>query len=229
MSATHRGCPVNEKTDIEPRPHTTVRVERRGSYDRRLIDTVLDEALVAHIGFVDDGRPVVIPMLHARVGDTVYIHGSPATRLVRTLKKGPEICLTATIVDALVLARSAFNHSANYRSAMVFGRPEPVADLDRRRAVLDAYTDKIVPGRRRHLRPMTEKEIRATAVLGLEITEASAKMRSGPPADEPEDLDLPIWSGVIPVVAGFGPPLDDPDDHAGIEVPEHVMAMVGGT
>lgn len=218
---------MTETTDIEPRPHTTVRVERRASYDRRLIDTVFDEALVVHVGFVHDGRPIVIPMLHARVGDTLYIHGSPATRLFRTLRKGPEICITATIVDGLVLARSAFNHSANYRSAMVFGRPEPVADLDRRREILDAYTEKIVPGRGRHLRPMTEKEIRGTSLLGLPIDEASAKTRSGPPVDEPGDMDLAIWSGVVPLVSGFGTPVPDPHNHSGVEVPDHVMAMVG--
>jgi uncharacterized protein len=209
-----------------PSPRTRVRVEERADYRRETIDAVFDEALLSHVGFVHDGRPVVIPMLHARIDDVLYIHGSPATRLFRTLKRGPEVCITATVVDGLVLARSAFHHSANYRSAIVFGRPRPVTDLERRRQVLDAYTDKIVPGRRPHLRPMTDKEIRGTAVLGIEISEASAKVRSGPPVDDADDLELPVWSGVLPILTGFGEPVEDPANLSGAPLPEHVLEMV---
>lgn len=216
----------DRQRSVEPTPHTRIRVSDRASYERAAIDAVFDEALVSHVGFVHGDRPVVIPMLHARIEDVLYLHGSHATRLFRTLKGAPEVCVTATLVDGLVLARSAFHHSANYRSAMVFGRPEVVSDLDARRTVLDRYTDKIVPGRRAHLRPITEKELRGTAVLGVAITEASAKARTGPPIDDPADLDTPIWSGVLPVVAGFGPPVDDPANRSGAPVPPHVAAMV---
>ena len=205
--------------------HTTVRYRARGSDDRDLAYTILDEAPVAHVGFVDRGRPVVIPMLHARVGDRLYVHGSPATRLMRLAKAGIEVCVTATIIDGLVLARSAFHHSANYRSVVMFGTTEMVSDLAERRRILDAYVDKLLPGRRMSLRPMTDKEVRGTAMASIAIDEASVKMRTGGPVDEPADYDLPIWAGVLPARHGYGTPEPDPANRPGLTVPDHVIEM----
>lgn len=205
--------------------HTDVRYAARASYDRDLAYAILDESTVAHVGLVSRGRPVVIPMLHARLDDRLYLHGSPATRLFREAKTGIDLCVTVTILDGLVLARSAFHHSANYRSVVVFGRTEPVTDVDRRRQVLDAYVDRILPGRRSHLRPMTDKEVKGTAMCSIPIDEASVKMRSGGPIDEPDDYELPIWAGVLPARRGYGSALGDPRNHPDLEVPEHVQDM----
>lgn len=205
-----------------PTERTTVRRDDRAHYERRTIDAILDEAYYAHVGFVSESTPVVIPMLHARIDDTLYLHGGPASRIMRTLKQGDEVCVTVTLLDGLVLARSAFHHSANYRSVVVFGRPTVVDDLATRFRVLDAYTDKLVPDRRPHLREMTEKEVRATVVLSLPLDEASAKIRSGGPVDDPEDMELDIWAGVIPLALTAGDPIDDPLMRPGIERPPHV-------
>ena len=209
-----------------PSERATVRRSDRGSYDRDTIDSILDEAMVAHVGFLaDDESPVVVPMLHARIDSDLYLHGGHASRIMRTLRQGSEICVTVTILDGLVLARSAFHHSANYRSVIVFGRPLTVEDLEEKAAVLDAYTDKIVPGRRPHLRPMTEKEVRATTVVALPIHEASAKIRSGPPIDDEADLDLDIWAGVIPLSLTPGHPVADDSGAGRIPLPDHVRAL----
>jgi nitroimidazol reductase NimA-like FMN-containing flavoprotein (pyridoxamine 5'-phosphate oxidase superfamily) len=205
-----------------PSERTTVRRDDRAHYERETIYAILDEAYYAHVGFVSGPTPVVIPMLHARIGDTLYLHGGPASRIMRTLKQGDEICVTVTLLDGLVLARSAFHHSANYRSVVAFGRPTVVDDLAERRRVLDAYTDKLVPDRRPHLREMTEKEVRATVVLAISLDEASAKIRSGGPVDDPEDMDLDIWAGVIPLALTAGDPVDDPAMRPGVPRPAHV-------
>ena len=205
-----------------PTTRTTVRRDDRAVYDRETIYEILDEAYYAHVGFVSNDSPVVIPMLHARIGDTLFLHGGPASRIMRTLKSGPEICVTVTLLDGLVLARSAFHHSANYRSVVAFGRPTVISDLDERRAVLDAYTDKLVPERRPHLREMTDKEVRGTVVLGMPLDEASAKVRSGGPIDEPEDMELDIWAGVIPLGVTAGAPIDDALMRPGIPRPVHI-------
>jgi hypothetical protein len=219
--------PPTPHTLISPTPHTRVRRADRATYERSTIHAILDEALVCHLGFVEiaDARPVVIPMLHVRVGDNLYFHGSPAGRIFRLLGRSPLVCATVTIVDGLVLARSAFHHSANYRSVVVMGRTEPVADLAARRSVLDALTDKLVPGRRPGLRPMTDKEVRGTAVVRLPIEEASAKIRSGPPIDDEDDYRLPIWAGVIPVTQVFGVPVPDPRQLADIDPPGRADAI----
>ncbi|MFP5331461.1 MAG: pyridoxamine 5'-phosphate oxidase family protein [Acidimicrobiia bacterium] len=205
--------------------HTTVRYAARASYDRDLAYRIIDETTVAHVGFVDDGRPFVIPMLHARIDDRLYLHGSPATRLMRRAKAGLEVCVTLTIVDGLVLARSAFHHSANYRSVVLFGTTETVQDVDERRRILDAYVDKLLPGRRPHLRPMTDKEVRGTAMASILIDEASVKMRTGGPNDEEEDYELPIWAGVLPVRRGYESPEPDPRNPAMLEIPTHIHEM----
>lgn len=208
-----------------PTARTTVRRDDRAVYDRRAIYDILDEAYFAHVGFVSEGSPVVIPMLHARIDDALYLHGGPASRIMRTLKHGTEICVTVTLLDGLVLARSAFHHSANYRSVVAFGRPTVVADLDQRRTVLDAYTDKLVPDRRPHLRQMTDKEVRGTVVLAMPLDEASAKVRVGGPVDDEEDMDLDIWAGVIPLSLAAGDPIDDPLMRPGIPRPDHVARI----
>ena len=206
-------------------PATEVRYAARGSYDRDLAYSIIDEATVAHVGLVDDGRPVVIPMLHARLGDRLYLHGSPATRLMRKTKPGVDICVTITLIDSLVLARSAFHHSANYRSVVLFGETVPVSSVDDRRRILDAYVDKIVPGRRPHLRPMTNEDVRGTAMISIPIDEASVKVRDGGPVDDEEDYALPIWAGVMPFKSGYETPIADPRNLPGLEVPHHVIEM----
>jgi nitroimidazol reductase NimA-like FMN-containing flavoprotein (pyridoxamine 5'-phosphate oxidase superfamily) len=181
------------------RPPDRIRIKRepqRGRYDRETVEAILDEALISHVGFAVDGQPFVIPTLHARVGDVVYVHGSSASRMMRRLDAGTPVCLTATIFDGLVLAKSVFNHSVNYRSVVLFGTARPAED---KREALRALTEQLAPGRWDEARQPTEQELKATSILALPIDEASAKVRSGPEEDEPEDVDLPVWSGVVPV------------------------------
>jgi len=178
---------------------TRVRREpKRGRYDRETIDAILDEALFCHVGFEVDGQPYVIPTLHARIGDRLYVHGSSASRMLRRLGEGVRICVTATIFDGLVLARSVFNHSVNYRSAVVFGTARLVG-ADEKEAALRAFAEHLAPGRWDEARRPTATELKATSILWVPLDEASAKVRTGPPEDEPEDLDLPVWAGVVPV------------------------------
>ena len=186
---------------MQDRPPDRSRVKRepqRGAYDRETIDAILDEALVSHLGFSVDGQPFVIPTLHARVGDLVYVHGSAASRMLRELAGGVPVCLTATLLDGLVLAKSVFNHSINYRSVVLFGTATRVPDEEKETA-LHALTEQLAPGRWDEVRGPTAQELKATWILALPIEEASAKVRSGGPVDEPEDEDLPHWSGVVPV------------------------------
>jgi len=180
----------------------------RAAYDTEAVHAVLDAAPMGHLGFVVDGQPFVIPMLYGRIGAAVYLHGSVASRLMRTMAGGIEVCLTVTIVDGLVLARSAFHHSMNYRSAVVFGRAVPVAG-DEKLAGLKAISDQLRPGRWDEVREPTDRELRQTSVLRLDVAEASAKARTGGPIDEPEDLDLPVWAGVIPCELSWGTPVPD--------------------
>ena len=180
------------------------REPQRGRYDRETIDAILDEALISHVGFVHDGQPFVIPTLHARVGDTVYIHGSAASRMLRELDAGVPLCLTATLFDGLVLAKSVFNHSVNYRSVVLLGTATRVPD-EEKEAALHALTEQLAPGRGDEARPPTAQELKATWILRLPIDEASAKVREGGPKDEPEDESLPVWAGVVPVHLAVGP------------------------
>ena len=178
---------------------TRVRREpQRGVYDRETIEAILDEALFCHVGFEVDGQPYVIPTLHARLGDRLYVHGSSASRMLRRLGDGARICVTATLFDGLVLARSVFNHSVNYRSAVVFGTAR-LAEPDEKVSALRAFTEHLAPGRWDEARQPTATELKATSILWVPLDEASAKVRTGPPEDEPEDLDLPVWAGVVPV------------------------------
>ncbi len=209
-----------------PPPSDRVRLRRkreRGSYDRGVIDAILDEALIAHLGIVDEhGQPFVIPTLHARSGDVVYCHGSTASRTLRALAAGAPTCLTVSLIDGLVLARSAMHHSANYRSAMLIGQAAIVEDPDEKRAALRAVVEHIVPGRWADVRAPTENELAATSVLALAIDEASAKVRSGGPLDDEEDYALPAWAGVIPLASQARAPEPDTRLRAGIAPPPYV-------
>jgi uncharacterized protein len=211
--------------DSRPTPRTRVRrLPKRGVYERTQIDAILDEGLVCHVGFVHDGHPVVIPTLFARVGDLVYFHGSAASRMLRTVAGGVEACLTVTLLDGLVLARSAFHHSANYRSVVVFGRAQIIEERAEKLAALEAFAERAVPGRWAEVRPPTAKELKATTVLSLPLDEASAKVRSGPPVDDEEDYALDVWAGVLPLRLVAGDPVPDPRLPAGVSVPEYARA-----
>ena len=207
---------ATERTTIKRKPD-------RGRYDRASVHAILDAAFVCHLGFTDaEGRPVVIPTAYGRIDDTLFIHGSPTSRLLRTVKQGIDVCLTVTIIDGLVLARSAFHHSINYRSVVVFGRATEVSDLAEKGRAMRAFVDHVVPGRSAEVRPSDDKELRGTTVLALPITEASAKVRTGPPLDEPRDLDSGIWAGELPTPVVARPPVPAPDLEATIPVPAHV-------
>jgi nitroimidazol reductase NimA-like FMN-containing flavoprotein (pyridoxamine 5'-phosphate oxidase superfamily) len=200
-------------------PSQRVRVRRapaRAVYERDTIESILDEALVAHLGFAVDGQPYVIPTLHARVGDTVYIHGSAASRMIRTLTDAEPACLTVTLIDGMVLARSAFHHSMNYRSVVVLGQPRAVGDPHELLIALEAFTEKLVPGRWGEVRPPSRKELKGTRALAMDLDEASAKVRTGPPVDDDEDYELDVWAGVIPLHLAASPPVPDPKLAAGI-------------
>src|SRR6266511_2377218 len=186
---------VLEQTD-RTRIH---RLPERGNYDRPTIDAILDEALICHVGFVVEGRPVVIPTIHARVGDHLYFHGSPAAGMLRTLRGGVDACVTVTLLDGLVLARSAFHHSMNYRSVVVFGKAREVAERAEKLRALERLVEHIAPGRSAEVRGPSESELRQTLVLALPLHEASAKIRTGPPIDDVDDYKLPVWAGVVPL------------------------------
>lgn len=191
------------------------RVPQRARYDRATVEAILDAALVCHLGFTDaEGQPYVIPTLHARVGDTVYVHGSSASRMIRTLAGGAPACLTVTLVDGLVLAKSAFHHSVNYRSVVLLGRMTLVTGDAERRAALDAFVEQLVPGRTADARAANAQELKATQVVAMPLDEATAKVRTGGPVDDPDDLALPAWTGVIPLTMTPGLPAGDPDPPA---------------
>jgi nitroimidazol reductase NimA-like FMN-containing flavoprotein (pyridoxamine 5'-phosphate oxidase superfamily) len=193
-----------------PSPRTTVRRQRqRGVYDATTIEAVLDEALICHVGAVVDGSPVVLPTVHARRGRTLYLHGAPANALLRA-GDGAEVCVTATLVDGLVLARSAFHHSVNYRSVVLYGTARMVTEPDEKEAALEAFTERLLPGRWAEVRWPTPKELKATSVLTLPIEEGSAKVRSGPPIDDEPDYALDVWAGVVPLSLTRGEPVPDP-------------------
>jgi len=195
--------------DMEsPTPRTEVRrLPERAAYDRDAINAIVDEALICHLGFVVEGSPFVIPTIHARVDDTLYFHGSPASRMLRLMKMGMEVSVAVTLLDGLVVARTPFHQSLNYRSVVVFGEARLVDDLDEKMAALKAVTDHVTPGRWEDSRPPTDTEVRATLVLALPLDEASAKVRTGPPVDEEEDLALPHWAGVVPMSLVPGEPI----------------------
>jgi nitroimidazol reductase NimA-like FMN-containing flavoprotein (pyridoxamine 5'-phosphate oxidase superfamily) len=178
---------------------TLKRLAKRGAYDRESVHSILDAALICHVGFVADDQPFVIPTIHARVDDRLYFHGAMKNRMLNVMRGGAAVCITATIVDSLVLARSAFHHSMNYRSVVVLGNAEEVTDLDLKVRVFDALVEHVLPGRAREARPANRKETRATALFSVAIDEASAKIRTGDPVDADEDLARPCWAGIVPL------------------------------
>ncbi len=217
-AATATASPASDRVRLR-------RKRERGSYDRAVIEQILDEALIAHLGITEpDGQPIVTPTLHARRGSVVYCHGSVASRTLRAIAAGAPVCLTVSLLDGLVLARSAMHHSANYRSAMLLGRGRSVEDPAEKLAAAEAIVEHVVPGRWREVRPPTEKELKATSILAVGIDEASAKVRSGPPLDDEQDYALATWAGVVPVHTRFGAPEADPLLRAGIAEPAYVTA-----
>jgi nitroimidazol reductase NimA-like FMN-containing flavoprotein (pyridoxamine 5'-phosphate oxidase superfamily) len=198
----------------------------RGSHDRELVEAILDEALVCHLGVVEEaGFPVVTPTLHARVGSDLYVHGSAASRTLRRADAA-EVCLTATLIDGLVLARAAMHHSANYRSAMVFGRASAVEDVEEKLVALEALVEKLVPGRWADARAPSEKELRVTSVLRIPLEEASAKVRSGPPVDDEDDYELPVWAGVVGLRLAAAAPQPDERLVPGVDCPPYLNELV---
>lgn len=200
---------------------------KRGVEDRAVTEAILDEAIVSHLGVIDEGGfPVVIPTLHARVGEHLYLHGSAASRTLRAVSRS-EACLTVTLLDGLVLARSAVHHSVNYRSVVVFGRAEPLHDADDKRAALTAFTEKLVPGRWADVRPPTAQELRGTAVLRMPLDEVSTKLRAGGPLDDEPDYALPVWAGTVDLHLQAGEPQPDARLLPGVERPPYVEALAG--
>ncbi|MFJ8013536.1 pyridoxamine 5'-phosphate oxidase family protein [Streptomyces sp. NPDC096339] len=224
MTAT----PATE-TAYEPTDRTVpTRSRDRARYDRETVHSILDQAYVCHLGFVRDGAPVVLPTLFARVGEVLYVHGSTGSRPLLAAGKadpGLAVCVTVTHVDGLVLARSAFHHSLNYRSMVAHGTAYQVTDEAERRLALDALVDHVVPGRSADSRPANAKELAATAVIRLDLDEVSAKLRTGGPNDDAEDLDLPYWTGVVPVAPAYGAPVPAADLAPGIAVPDYITAL----
>ncbi len=208
--------PVTQRTQIKRQP-------QRGNYDRALIHQILDEALICYVGFVVDAQPFVIPTAYGRVGDQLYIHGSPASRMLRTLKEQVAVCVTVTLLDGLVLARSAFHHSMNYRSVVVFGNATVVDDPTEKLMALQAFTEHVMPDRWAAVRPPTPQELAGTLVLALPLQEASAKVRTGPPKDDADDYALPVWAGELPLRLTPLSPIPDPQLPSSIEVPTHVQ------
>jgi nitroimidazol reductase NimA-like FMN-containing flavoprotein (pyridoxamine 5'-phosphate oxidase superfamily) len=199
------------------------RLPERGAYDRDTIDEILDEALYCHVASVDDqGRPRAIPTIHVRVGDVVYIHGSTGSATLRGVKDGQEVCIVATLLDGLVFARSAAHHSMNYRSVVVYGRAREIVDPDEKWRAQTALVDHVCAGRSEQARMPDEKELRETMILSIPLLEASAKVRTGPPKDDEEDVALPIWAGVLPFRTVPGTPRDAPDLPDGVGVPDNV-------
>jgi nitroimidazol reductase NimA-like FMN-containing flavoprotein (pyridoxamine 5'-phosphate oxidase superfamily) len=206
-----------------PSQRTSVhRHPERGAYDRATIDAILDEALICHLAWVSpEGEPRVIPTIHVRVGDMLYVHGSQASRTLRALRVGATVCIETTIVDGLVLARSTPQHSMNYRSVILFGSPREVTDRAEMHVAQRALTDHVVPGRTADARPPNDKEYKETAIFALPLDEASAKVRTGPPLDPDEDLELDVWAGVIPIRIVCGEPEPAPDLRPGLDPPPY--------
>jgi len=198
------------------------RLPKRGSHDAAVIYPILDAAILAHVGFQVDGQPFVIPTLYGRSGDKLFLHGSAASRLLRQLESGVPMCINVALVDGLVLARSAFHHSMNYRSVVVFGMARIIEDREKKIEALRTISEHVIAGRWQQVRQPNEKELKATTVLEVTIEEASAKIRTGPPLDDEEDYDLPVWAGILPLKIGVGDPLPDERMQAPTDLPDYV-------
>jgi nitroimidazol reductase NimA-like FMN-containing flavoprotein (pyridoxamine 5'-phosphate oxidase superfamily) len=202
---------------------TLKRLPKRGVYDRELVYRILDEGFICHVSFVVDGQPFVVPTGYARIADQLYIHGSQVSRMLRTLAQGIDVCIAVTLVDGIVLARSAFHHSINYRSVVIFGCAAMVEEKQAKLAALFAFSEHVIPGRWNDVREPTEQELKATTVLSLPLLEVSAKVRTGPPIDDEEDYALNIWAGVLPLRMIAGEPIDDPRLPENIEPPTYTL------
>lgn len=200
---------------------TLKRLPLRGTFERLQINEILDEGFICHVGFVVNGEPVVIPTGYARAGDALIIHGSQASRMLRQLGQGIEVCVTVTLIDGLVLARSAFHHSMNYRSVIIFGRARVIQDREEKMSALTALSEHMIPGRWDEVREPNDRELQLTTVLSIPLNEASAKVRTGPPVDDEEDYDLPVWAGVIPLQMIAEAPVDDPGLKVEMAAPEY--------
>jgi uncharacterized protein len=212
-------------TEYEQTERTRIyRKPGRGSYDRELIHSILDEALTCHVGFVQDGQPFVIPTIHARDGETLYLHGAKGNRMLKALIDGTPCCVTVTLVDELVLARAALHHSLNYRSVMVLGEAREVTEPAEKERALRTVVEHIASGRAEEVRGADETDLRSTRVLWIPIDEASAKVRTGPPIDEDADLELPYWAGQLPLTQGTGDPIPAPDLAGDPAVPDSVKS-----
>ena len=205
------------------------RLHERGRYDEESVFVILDAGILAHIGYVIDGQPYVTPTAYWRRGRTLYWHGSSASRMLRTQKVGIPVCVTVSLLDGLVVARSGFHHSVNYRAVMAFGRARFVEDAKEKEAELDYFIERIYPGRVATLRPVNQQELKGTTLIAMEIEEASAKVRTGEPKDDDEDYALDIWAGVIPIRQVVGAVENDPRLKAGVALPEHLRRFTDGT
>ncbi|WP_413200209.1 pyridoxamine 5'-phosphate oxidase family protein [Nostoc piscinale] len=206
-----------------PSPRTTVkRIPQRANYESETIYQILDEGLVCHVGFINDGQPVVIPTAYGRIEDTLYIHGSPASRMLRSLQQGIDVCVTVTLIDGLVLARSAFHHSMNYRSVVIFGKATLIEDAAQKLAALQAFTEHVILGRWQEVRSPNHQELSRTIVLSLPLTEASAKIRTGGPIDDEVDYQIPVWAGEIPLKLTAAVPINDAKLASNIAVPPNL-------
>jgi nitroimidazol reductase NimA-like FMN-containing flavoprotein (pyridoxamine 5'-phosphate oxidase superfamily) len=210
-------------SDFEKTANTRIRrMPERGHYDRETVYSIVDEALICHAGFVEAGRPFVIPTIHARMGDTLVLHGAKASRLLKHAQAGNELCITITLLDGLVMARSVFHHSMNYRSAVMFGKGRLIESEDERWKAMRALTEHIMPGRWDDARQPNATELSATTMVAVDIEEASAKIRTGPPGDDEEDYALDVWTGVLPIMAHIGQPIDDPRRTHDIALPDYI-------
>ena len=214
--------------DELPRTQRTIlkRLPQRGSFERQQMNEILDEGFACHVGFVVNGQPFVIPTGYARNGDTLIIHGSQASRMLRQLGQGIDVCVTVTLIDGLVLARSAFHHSMNYRSVVVFGRATVIEDREEKMAALEALSEHMIPGRWDEVRGPNDRELQLTTVLAIPLTEASAKVRTGPPVDDDEDYDLPVWAGIIPLQMVANEPIADPRLAHDIPTPRYAIDYI---
>jgi nitroimidazol reductase NimA-like FMN-containing flavoprotein (pyridoxamine 5'-phosphate oxidase superfamily) len=210
-------------SEFTPTERTQVRrLPKRGNYNRETVYRILDEAMICHVGYVVDGQPYVIPTGFGRAGDTLYIHGSAASRMLGNAAQGIPVCITVTLLDGLVLARSAFHHSMNYRSVVILGKARRVESEEEKIAALRTFTEHMVPGRWNDVRKPTDQEMKATSVLAVPLEEASAKIRTGPPIDDDQDYALPIWAGVLPLNMATGTPVKDPRLSHPVEPPDYV-------
>jgi nitroimidazol reductase NimA-like FMN-containing flavoprotein (pyridoxamine 5'-phosphate oxidase superfamily) len=226
ISSENAGEP---RDDFQPTARTRIkRLHERGHYDRKTVNEILDAGLVCHVGYVIDGQPYVTATAYWRMGGRVYWHGSSASKMLRHQKGGVPVCFTVALLDGLVLARSGFHSSINYRSVMALGEARLVSDPDEKLAALTAFSERLTPGRWSELKPPSAQELKATTVISLELDEVAAKVRTGPPKDEPEDLALPVWAGVVPVATVLGRPEPDPQLLPNIPAPDYLSDIAIG-